>query len=358
LRFTQSLTLLYSTLLFVFSFSGWMNIWALTGLVLFRGVVFSFNRPARQTVVYELVGREQLMSALSLNAVAFQSSKFIGPAIGGTTLVWFGTAGTFAIAMALVVMFTISLSIVKLAPTTRKPRERVSIGADMLEGVTYIVQHPAVRSQLILLIVVALCAKPLSELQPGFAAAVFGKDASGLAWLLGCHGVGASAAGIWLTFGVRDKDLVVLTCSSIIAMGVAIMLFASVHIFVLACILLTFVGFSFVLMDISSQTLVQSTIRSRFRGRTMSIYGMVSQGVPSLGALAMGATAEIVGLPWPVFVGGAIALVVGINAWIFRDRLHAVPDDLGQAADATLAPADPGAVAQDQEKSQRQTPPD
>jgi predicted MFS family arabinose efflux permease len=326
LRFTQSLTLLYSILLFVFTYLGLMNIWVLAALVMFRGTVFSLNRPARQTLVYGLVGRDQLMSALSLNAVVFQSSKFIGPAIGGTSLVFFGVAWTFAIGVLLVLIFTFSLSLLERTPTTRVPREKISIHSEIVDGLIYIMRHAAVRSQLVLLVVVALCAKPISDLFPGFAAEVFQKDASGLAWLLASHGVGASAAGIWLSFGVGNRRLIVLAYSSIVAMGVAIILFVSVSSFVLACALLLFVGFSFVVMDISSQTLVQSTIRSRYRGRTMSIYGMVSQGAPSLGTLAMGAMAESVGLQLPVLIGGCLALIVGVAAWIFRDKLNAEPE--------------------------------
>jgi predicted MFS family arabinose efflux permease len=326
LRFTQSLTLLYSILLFVFTYFGWMNIWCLAALVLFRGIIFTFNRPARQTVVYGLVGRDQLMAALSLNAVVFQSSKFIGPAIGGTSLVFFGVAWTFAIGALLILIFTFSLSLLEPKPTTRKPREKISIHGEMADGLRYIMQHAAVRSQLVLLIVVALCAKPVTDLFPGFAAEVFGTGASGLAWLLGSHGVGAASAGIWLAFGVGKQRLIALACSSIVAMGVGIILFVSVNSFVLACALLIVVGFSFVVMDISSQTLVQSTIRSRYRGRTMSIYGMVSQGAPSLGTLAMGGLAESMGLRLPVLIGGCLALIVGVAAWIFRGRLKAEPE--------------------------------
>ncbi len=333
LRFTQSLTLLYSILLFAFTFFGLMNIWCLAALVLFRGAVFTFNRPARQTVVYGLVGRDQLMSALSLNAVAFQSSKFIGPAIGGTSLVFFGVAWTFAIGAVLVLIFTFSLSLLEAKPTTRVPREKISIHGEIVEGLIYIMRHAAVRFQLILVVVVALCAKPITDLFPGFAAAVFGKDASGLAWLLACHGIGAATAGIWLSLGVGNRQLLTLSYSSIVAMGIALILFASVNSFVLACALLIVVGFSFVMMEISSQTLVQTTIRSRYRGRTMSIYGMVSQGVPSLGTLAMGTLAESMGLQLPVLIGACLALAVGVAAWIFRGRLTAGPESAIQPDD-------------------------
>jgi MFS family permease len=339
LRFTQSLTLLYSVLLFAFTYFGLIDIWVLAALVLFRGTVFTFNRPARQTVVYHLVGRDQLMSALSLNAVVFQSSKFIGPAIAGTSLVLLGVAWTFAIGALLVLIFTFSLSLLETKAAARKPREKVSISREMVEGLTYIMRHVAVRSQLVLLVVVAFCAKPLTDLFPGFAGEVFSQGAGGLAWLLACHGAGASAAGIWLTFGVGNRRLIILACSSLIAMGVSIVLFASISSFVVACAVLIVAGFAFVVMEISSQTLVQSTIRSRFRGRTMSIYGMVSQGVPSLGALAMGGLAESTGLRLPVLVGGGLTLIVGVIAWILRDRLMVeagtvIQPDVKSAADS------------------------
>ena len=106
-----------------------MNIWILTGLVLFRGATFAFNRPARQTVVYGLVGREKLLTALAQNAMVFQTSKFIGPAIGGTTLVAFGVSWTFAIAIVLIIVFTGTLSLLDMNPATRKERESKSRSA-------------------------------------------------------------------------------------------------------------------------------------------------------------------------------------------------------------------------------------
>ena len=136
--------------------------------------------------------------------------------------------------------------------------------------------------------IVALCAKPITELMPGFAAGEFHRAASGLAWLLGCHGVGASLAGVWMSFRIGIKSLLTMACIAIIAMSAGLILFVGFNSFVIGCMLMAFVGFFFVVMDISSQTLVQSSIRSRFRGRTMSIYGMIAQGGPAVGALIMG----------------------------------------------------------------------
>ena len=330
LRFTQFLTLLYSIALFAIMAAGYMNIWILAGLVLFRGAVFAFNRPARQTVVYGLVGREKLLSALAQNAMIFQTSKFIGPAIGGTTLVAFGIAGTFAIGILLIFVFTVALRLLEVPAPTRKEREPRPLVTEVADGLRYILSQPAVRNQFILLAIVALCAKPITDLMPGFASGEFGRAASGLAWLLGCHGVGATLAGVWMSFRFGVQSLLTMACIAIISMSMALILFVGFNSFIIGCLLMPFVGFSAVVMDISNQTIIQSAIRSRFRGRTMSIYGMIAQGGPAVGALAMGLAAESAGLRWPVFIGACLTLIAGGLALIFRRQIGGTPTPVSE----------------------------
>ena len=325
LRFTQFLTLLYSIALLAVMAFGYMNIWLLTGLVLFRGAVFAFNRPARQTVVYGLVGREKLLKALAQNAMIFQTSKFIGPAVGGAILVAFGVEETFAIAILLIVVFTGALRLIDMPPPPRKDREPRPLVAEVADGLRYIVSQPVVLNQFLLLAVVALCAKPITELMPGFASGEFGQGASGLAWLLGAHGVGASLAGVLMSLRFGVQSLLTMACLAIISMSAALILFVGFNSFIIGCVLMFFVGLSSVVMDISNQTLIQSAIRSRFRGRTMSIYGMIAQGGPAVGALAMGFAAESAGLRWPVLVGACIALLAGGLALIFQRQIAGAP---------------------------------
>ena len=326
LRFTQFLTLLYSIALFGITAAGYMNIWILTALVLFRGSVFAFNRPARQTVVYGLVGRDKLLTALSHNSMVFQTSKFIGPAIGGATLVTLGSAYTFAVAIAMILVFTGALRLIEVMQLPRPAREPQSLATEVADGLRYIVSEPAVRNQFVLLAIVALCAKPITELLPGFSGEEFNMGASGLAWLLGCNGVGASLGGLWMSLRFGVQSLLTMACFAIIAMSIGLALFVGFNSFVIGCVLMAFIGFAFVVMDVSSQTVIQSTIRSRFRGRTMSIYGMIAQGGPAVGTLIMGRIAEAAGLRWPVFAGACIVLLTGCLALIFRNRIAGTQD--------------------------------
>jgi MFS family permease len=318
LRVTQALTLLYATGLAVLTLTGLMNIWWLTALVLFRGTIFSINRPARQTVVYDLVGRAFLPSALAINATVFNSSKFIGPGIGGFCIVWIGSGGTFVVSLLLMLVFTASLRLMQVTPHPRPVRGQESIGQDMIDGLRYVVTHKGVRLQLGLLIALALFAKPLTDLLPGFVSDIFKHDARGLAILLGCHGLGAMAGGMWLSARNTLRGLVTIAVCSICVTAVALIVFSLTDKFWLAGLLIALLGFLFVTTDISSQTLIQAGIRTRYRGRTMSIYGMVAQGVPSVGSILMGFSAEYLGLQTPVLIGGILCLAIACAAWFFR----------------------------------------
>ncbi len=317
LRFTQALTLLYSTALLAASLTGVLNIWLLTALVLFRGTLFSINRPARQTIVYALCGRELLSNGLAFNAAVFNTAKFVGPAVGGATIIFSGISGTLAAALALQLIFTVALARISVSDVKRGKRDESSILRDIADGFAYLMSHRGVRVQFAILIAVSLLAKPLADLLPGFAAGVFAKGPGGLAVMYMMNGIGAVAAGFWLS-ARGQAGLVAVSIACIIAMSVALMAFATTSLFWLACVLLLCIGFAKVAIEITNQTLVQIAIRTRFRGRTMSTYGMIAQGAPAIGALGMGFLAEFTGLRGPVLGGAAICLLVGMGAWARR----------------------------------------
>lgn len=158
LRLTQGLIITYSGLLAFLTFSQMLNIWLLLALVLFRGAVFAINRPARQTIVYALVGRELLANAVALNATVFNSSKFIGPAIGGVLLVAFGINGALLAALVLQLVFTALLALIGRIENIAKKRERESIIKEIAEGLRYVASHDGIRLQFAVLLAVSLFA--------------------------------------------------------------------------------------------------------------------------------------------------------------------------------------------------------
>lgn len=323
LRITQACSLIYSVTMAALTFAGLMNIWILLALTITRGSIVAFNRPSRMTVVYNMVGRDLLPSALAMNSTIFNTSRFIGPAIGGVIIVAGGAAWTFATGAALFFVFTLCLRAMNVASIMPERTHR-SMLAETAEGLRYILAHAGIRKQLTLLVGTSLFAKPVTDLLPGFAAQVFDRGPHGLALLLSAHGLGATAAGIWLAG--RDKGIhgmTAVTIRNVLFMAIGLLIFTSTDIFWISCPIAAWLGFTFITQGVTNQTLIQSAVDPALRGRVVSTYGLIAQGVPSIGSFAMGGLAEHFGLRWPVAAGAAICLLIWARAWKERKIMAA-----------------------------------
>lgn len=319
LRFTQSLTLFYSISMAGLTFAGLTTIWTLLALTMFRGSLLAFSRPSRLTFVYTLVGRDLLASAIATNSMIFNVSRFVGPAIGGAILAAGNAAWTFAFGAVMFFIFTLALAAMRVPPSPPRERSGSSMFGETIEGFRYIMAHKGIRSQLGLMMAISILAKPLTDLFPGFAADVFGRGPEGLAMLLTFHGIGATMGGIWLTSRASLKGLTTINLRNTMILGAVILMFAFTPIFWMGCALALLTGFAFIVQGISNQTLIQSAVAPAFRGRVVSTYGLINQGVPAFGTVMIGGIAEHLGLPWPVAGGGALCLLLGIWTWRQRD---------------------------------------
>lgn len=322
MRVTQALALAFATTLAVLTLSGLMHIWLLFFLTIFRGCILAFNRPSRMALVYALVGRDLLGSAVAVNSIIFNGSRFIGPAIGGWIAVQGGVGWAFAATAAMFSIYTVVLAAMRVS-TAPEERERRSMLAETAEGLKYIVGHEGIRLQLGLLVVIGMVAKPVIDLLPGFAGRVFDLGAGGLAYLLSSHGLGATAGAVWLASRAAGiAGMTMISISSVLFLACVLMLFVATNVFWLACVFSGLMGLGFIVLNVSNQTLIQSAVDSGLRGRVISVYGLVLQGTPSLGALLMGTVAEHIGLRIPVFCGGGVLLVVWMLAWWRRTLLR------------------------------------
>jgi len=339
LRLMQTYSLAFSGLLAILTLTQIIDIWILSGLMLLRGGVIAFYRPTRMTVIYGLVGREFLPSALALNSMIFNTSRFLGPAIGGAIIAWAGTGWSFVFAFCLFTVMTWALREIQRAGISLPPvaSSHRSIWHETLAGLRYMLDHDGIRTQLFLLIVTCVVAKPVTDLLPGFAGEVFDRGSTGLALLLSFHGAGAMVGALWMTSRASLAGLTRLTLVNILLMALALLLFVSTAIFWVSLPLVSLIGFAFIVQSISNQTLIQSAIEPGVRGRVMSMYGMISQGVPSIGTLFIGGVAAQLGLRLPIAVGGALCALLFLWSWRLREPLAAAlerePATSGAAAD-------------------------
>ncbi len=322
MRMTQGLSMLLAATMSILTLAGLMNIWLLFSLTTFRGCLMSFNRPSRMALIHPLVGRDLIAPALAIGSIIFNGARFVGPALGGLIIVGAGIGWGFAASAAALAVYSLALAAMNVSIEPRK-REGRSMLAETAEGLTYVMNHTGIRLQLAILAVVGIVAKPVTDMLPGFAGQVFSMGADGLALLLSFHGIGATCGAVWLAArpsGIGGMTRV--TIFAVLLLAGALMLFATTQIFFLAILFSGLLGFGFILLNVSNQTLIQSAVDPALRGRVMSVYGLILQGIPAFGALLLGAVAEHIGLRIPVFIAGTICLGVWFMAWRRRAALE------------------------------------
>lgn len=319
LRIAQAFSVVYSVVLAALTFSGLMNIWLLLVITVLRGGTLAFQRPSRMSLVYALVGRDLLPTGLAINSMVFNGSRFVGPAIGGAVIVGAGIAWAFAAAAALFFALTLALGALTFAEQGPRERAATSFAAETVEGFTYILSHPGIRMQMVVLFAIATFARPLSDLLPGFADQVFAGGPDTLAALLSAMGLGAVGGGLFLaTRNGGTAGMTKVTLGAMLGAVLALFAFSAVHSLWLALPAAAALGFALIAIGIGNQTLIQSAVDPRLRGRVVSLYGTVARAMPSMGALVIGWIAEYAGLRLPVAVGAGLCLAVWAWAWSRR----------------------------------------
>ena len=316
LRAVQALNLVQAVLLAGFTLSGAITIEILLILVAVGGTVLAFGQPVRLAIVPSLVARQDLSAAIGINSLIFNGARFVGPMIAGFLILRYGVGWAFAFNAATFVVFLAMLSRIRLEHREQRALARGvrNVPGEIADGYAYAARHKGIGPMLIVLTVVAICARPFMELLPGFADAVFGRGAEGLAWLTSAAGLGAMLGGLWLAQRGAVAGLTATTVSCIALLAAMLIGFSATDIFWLALPCLAVAGFAMIVVGAGEQTLLQNAVDPGLRGRVMGLYGMINRGGPAVGALVMGTLSSYVGLQWPVAGGAAICLLVWLWA--------------------------------------------
>ena len=325
LKVTQLLAAVQAALLAGLTMSGIMTPELLILLVLGHGIILSFNQPARLAIVPHLIRRRHLGAGIGINAMIFNSARATGPMIGGVLIDAYGVAFAFIFNALSYLWFVGSLMLIRLAsPRSGKERTRIrEIPREIREGVRYALRHAGIGRMLFILLVVAVCARPYMELLAGFADEVFAAGARGYSLMVSMTGVGAMVGAFWLAQRGRIIGLTGSVVVSILVMTLSLLGFAATNWFPFALFCLFATGLTVIVIGVGEQTLIQNAVNPEMRGRVMSLYGMIGRGAPAIGALIMGAAAEVLGFQTPVIIGALGCLALWLWALRHRDTMAA-----------------------------------
>ena len=312
---TQSVLLVTALGMGTLVASGLLQVWHLFLFTLITGAAWAFNEPVRQTLVPNLVPKEDLMNAVALHSAGFNLNKVIGPALGGLLIALFGAAGNFFVQGLAYAGVLVTLYVMHVPPTPVQARQS-SVVANLKEGFAYVWSTPTVLALMVADLVPRIFAVPYQALMPVFQKDVLGVGPEGLGMLMAAPGVGAVLSTLLLAsiaHSFRRKGLLVL--GGLISLGVFLILFSRTTSFPLALVILVAVGGCQIMFMATVNAMVQMTVPDALRGRVMSLY-MLDRGLMPAGSLMAGVTAHFIGAPATVSLMGLIVIVLAVLvAW-------------------------------------------
>jgi MFS family permease len=321
---TQAASMLLAFVLAFLTLSGRVQIWHVFVLAAALGAVNAFDIPARQSFIVDMVGRADLMNAIALNSSMFNASRVVGPAIAGILVASIGEGWCFFANGVSYVAVIAGLARMHVArhEHVEQPGSPLS---HLAEGFRFVLRNTPVHALLALLGVVSLTGMPYAVLMPVFADRILHGGAAALGWLMGASGVGALAGALLLASRKDLKGLGLWVAVSAVGFGLGLALFSLSRTFWLSAAILVPVGFAMMIEMGSSNTLIQSMVPDRLRGRVMSVYSMMFMGMAPIGSLLAGAAAERWGAPWTVASAGLICMAAAgvFSIWLPQIRVRA-----------------------------------
>ena len=291
-----------------------VNVFAVYGIAFGLGVVNLFDVPARQAFVQEMVGRDLIANAVSLNGVLMNSGRVIGPAIAAATIALFGIATCFyanAISYVAVIIALAMMRAKDFNPLRTVKREK----GQMLKGIKYVASTLLLRNTVVAVALIGLFAFNFTVTLPLLSTKTFhDHSATGYGLLMGAMGLGAVLGGLYVAHRQRPtpKLLAILatafgTVMAIVSISPSL-LFAEIAMVPMGAFSIAFVS--------TANATLQLNSSEEMRGRVMSLHGTAFLGTTPIGAPLVGL---IVGLTNPrigMAVGAGITFLTGLFLFV------------------------------------------
>jgi MFS family permease len=330
-KICQTLLLAEATLLWWFTWSGHISIAWLLAFATAAGLINSVEIPARQSLVIELVGREDLPPAIALNSSGFNLARIVGPALAALVIGKLGIAWAFGFNAVSYLAVLVGLYLVRLPPwhptaVLVRPLEGIR------ESVRYMRDTPVVAALMKLVTVYSVLGVPYLALMPVFARNRLGLDARGYGLLLACVGIGGLAGALGLAAGAGrqagNKTLIVASY----AYPLLLIALSAVRDARIAYVLLLLAGAAMIINGAVANAVLQHSVPNALRGRIMAAYSFVVVGLAqTLGAFLAGIAARMLGVQWAIALG-ALAMLGYASIAFRKPALRGIGTEAAQPA--------------------------
>jgi MFS family permease len=316
-----------------------VELWQVYVLATGLGFVNMFDNPARQTFVIEMVGKDDLPNAVSLNSVLMNGARVIGPAIGGVLIATVGLATCFFVNATSYVAVIIGLSLMRGSALHRtKTVERAK--GQVRAGFRYVWRTPGIRDPLILVAVVGMLAYNFMVLLALFAKYTFGGGAGAYSALLALMGAGAVIGGL-VVAGRNRPNIHRLTAVGLV-FGALIVVLALSPTLAVAMVVVVPMGAASIAFIATANATLQLRAEPTMRGRVMALYAIAFLGTTPIGAPLVGWISQETS-PRVAFLVGGLSTIVAAGVTRLRHRRDHARAAVAAAEQSALAErAEPG----------------
>jgi MFS family permease len=267
--------------------------------------VNAVDNPARQAFVPEMVGRDAVANAVSLNSVMNNAARAVGPAVAGVLIVTVGVSGCFLLNAASFIAILIALTRMNVAEL--HPVDPAIHGpGQLLEGLRYVRRTPRLLIPLLMMALIGALSYEFQVVLPLLATRTFHGNAGAYGYLTACFGLGAVAGGI-VVAARRPRGLHAVAVAAA-AFGIAMLGAAAAPTFPLELLALACTGAASVTFMSRGNTTLQLTADPRMRGRVMALWAVAFIGTTPIGGPIVGYIAQNAGPRWGLALGGFAAL--------------------------------------------------
>jgi MFS family permease len=309
---TQTLSMLQAFLVWILTIAGVITVWQLVLLSLFLGCVNAFDMPTRQAFMTEMLDTsEDLANAIAINSSMVNGARLIGPSIAGLVISIVGEATCFLLNGLSFLGVIAALLAMKIPRRSNEGMPKSVLGG-LAEGFRYSFGFPPVRALLILVALIGLVGMPYAVLMPIFADQILHGNARTYGLLVGSSGVGALAGSLYLASRrtVLGLGRWIAAMSGLFGLGLIAFSFSTS--LLLSMAFLVVMGFAVIVQLASCNTILQTIVEERQRGRVMSLYTTAFLGMSPLGSLVAGSLASAIGAPRTLQIGGVCVLLGGV----------------------------------------------
>lgn len=307
---TQILAMLQALILAFILYYGHIQVWHIILLAISLGCINSFDVPARQSFMIEMVeDKQDLGNAIALNSTMVNGARLIGPSIAGVLIATMGEGPCFLINGLSYLVVIASLLSMKIVPRIIEKKKGVSFGKDLKDGFSYTFGFAPIRFIILLLAVISLTGLPYSVLMPVYAKEILQGDSHTFGFLMGATGFGAMMGAIYLASRRTVPGLERLIPMAAALFGIGLIAVSVSRNFILSLLLMVITGIGMMLGLASSNTILQTIVDDDKRGRVMSIYTMAFMGTAPFGSFIAGSLASMTSVPFTLALGGASCIM-------------------------------------------------